>query len=445
MPAVEKKSSPVAPTWTGVTLFTALAAIFLFVAVLKFGSPVILDDKITPPQGATAVVLESWPTLWGYWMLAPVLVAGLAAFRWNPTGFRWALILPLIWLGWQFLSATQTVNPRLTLMTLRHFSTCCALFYLGCFALRGNMWPLWTALALALCWAMRAGFEQHFGGLEATRHFIYQMKDQSDLPPGLMNDPAYQRRIASTRIFGTFGGNPDALAGAIELIMPLTLVFLWRITPKVRTQIRWLFVAILGGCGLACLYWTQSKAGCLVALLMGLFAVWRSCLSVKCKWLAICSILVLGAAGFGFRFVATASQAKQKASVTTRYAYWRAALKLAARRPVLGGGPGTFSALYPTVQRPGDDFARLCHNDYLEQACDSGIPGAIAYLAMIVTLISYLYRYRLTNNMDFSPIFAAWLGVAGLCLHSFVDYQLYVPALAWPMFFLLGFCVKMTN
>jgi O-antigen ligase len=295
-------------------------------------------------------------------------------------------------------------------------------------------------LALALCWVIRAGFEQHFGGLEATRHFLNSMKDSITLPPGILDDPAYLRRIASSRIFATFSGNPDALAGGIELLLPVTLVFLWQITPKVRLSMRWAFVAILGGCGLTCLYWSGSKAGWLVTLVVGMVALCHSTLPIKWKRALICGVFILGLAGFGIRYAASVE--KQKVSVSTRFTYWRSALQIAAQHPVLGAGPGTFQVLYKHMMRPEDDFARLCHNDYLEQACDSGVPGFIIYTVMIVGYLSRLYRYRVRRMQGCNIYFAVWLGMLGLCLHSTVDYHLYIPALAWPMFFLMGFALN---
>ena len=383
-----------------------------------------------------------------------MIVAGLAAVRWKTLSFKWPLALPLGWLGWQFIAGTQTVSPKLTHLTLEHFSTCVILFYLGCFGLKDvrNPWPLWTGLALALCWVMRMGLDQHFGGLEATRRFLAQMKDGADVPPGTLNDPVFLKRIASSRIFSTFS-NADALAGGIELLLPVTLVFLWQITPKVRTAMRWLFVAILGGAGLACLYWSGSKAGWLVTLIIAMVALGHSTLAMKWKRILIWGVLILGVAAFGIRFAE--SFRNQNISVVSRSAYWQAALQITANHPVLGTGPGTFSVVYGAqlkaeqarqavgddgqIKRPDDDFARLCHNDYLEQACDSGLPGFLAYTALIAGYLSWLYRYRIRKNQGFSACFAVWLGLLGLCLHSAVEYHLYIPALAWPMFFLMGF------
>jgi hypothetical protein len=441
MAATQKKFAEPAQGHLASMVFVVIAGLFFFVSILKFGDPVILDNLVQPPENTQAAVFETWQLKWGYWFMVPLIVAGLAAIRWRTLSFKWPLVLPLAWLGWQCLSATQSVSPRLTTMTLEHFSACVILFYLGYFALQGvrNPWPLWAALALALCWVMRMGLEQHFGGLEATRRLIYQMKDGVGLPPGTLNNPEYQKRMASSRIFSTFS-NPDALAGGIVLLLPVMLVFLWQLTPKVRTPIRWAFVAILGGCGLACLYWSGSKAGWLVALVVAAVALGHSAFPMKWKRILICGVLILGVAGFGVRYAAFFK--KQKNSVSARFTYWHAALQIAATHPVLGTGPGTFSVLYAQIKRPDDEMARLCHNDYLEQACDSGLPGFVVYAAMIVGCLSSAYRRLVGNFQGFNPCFTIWLGLLGLCLHSVVEYHLYIPALAWPMFFLIGFVMN---
>ena len=129
---------------------------------------------------------ESWPPHWGFGLFLPFALAGLFAIAWNRVKLRVALVLPLIWLGWEFVAATQTVSPALTKLTLSaHFVICVGLFYLGFFARKGmsNPWPLWAGIGLALCWSMRIGLEQHFGGLEATRKMLTFSAYWAWIPP----------------------------------------------------------------------------------------------------------------------------------------------------------------------------------------------------------------------------------------------------------------------
>jgi O-antigen ligase len=437
MVAVPKQSALARPTSLAETIFSGAAGLFFFVVVLKFGTPVILDDKVIPPDSAVAAIYESWQLKWGYWGLALLTVAGLAAMRWRNLDIRWPIFLPLAWLGWQFLSASTTVDRSLTAMTLGHFTACCALFYLGYFAMNGKLWPLWTGLGLALCWLLHNGIEQHFGGLEATRRMMAQMP----VPAGLLSsDPAYQRRIASPRIYASFP-SADAFAAAIELLLPLTLMLIWTLTPKVRRPIRVVFILILSGCALACMYWTGSKAGWLLISALALFALAKAPVPSKLKWGCVTLVVVIGLVSFALR-PAPLNDDKAKVSVTTRFAYWRGAVKITEARPLLGGGPGTFSDLYSAYKRPEDDFAKLCHNDYLEQACDSGLVGGAFFAASAFALFFSLYRYRLHEIRCYSMEIATSLGVLTIALHSGVDYPLYVPALAWPTFFLAGVLIR---
>jgi hypothetical protein len=411
-------------------------------AITKLGSPIVIDRYIDSPQDMTSAIHDVWPPHWGAWLFVPVALAGLLAIDLKEVKLHWALMLPLIWLLWEFVSATQTVSLALTKMTLTHFTICVSLFYLGFFARKGmsNPWPVWAGMGLALCWEMRAGMEQHFGGLEATRKLVAASPLIAGLNSKMLADPDYLKRLASDRIFGTFGGYANSLAGGLVLLLPLTLVFLWRLTPKVRDPIRISFVLILGGCGLGCLYWSGSKAGWLVGLVVGLVALGHSALPLKWRRWLIGGVLIVGAADFAYKYAGFFQ--KERNSVGARFAYWRAALIVIRHYPWTGTGPGTFQIPYAQIKHPADEMARLCHNDYLEQASDSGVFGFISYASMVLTFIWLLYRYSIKN----SPLnwfdFAVWLGVFGLCLHSFVEFHLYVPALAWPMFFLCGWLMS---
>jgi hypothetical protein len=445
----KQKSAP-DPSPTASLVFPIVAGLFFFITIIKFGSPVILDvhSYIEAPQDVTSFVYDMWPPHWGAWLFAPVALAGLFAVELNRVKLHWALALPLIWLGWEFVSATQTASPALTKVTLTQFTICVGLFYLGVFARKGmsNPWPVWAGMGLALCWAIRAGMEQHFGGLEATRKMMASSPELSGVSAKLLTDPEYMKRLASDRIFGTFGGYANSLAGGLVLLLPLTLVFVWRLTPKVRPPIRVLFVLILGGCGLGCLYWSGSKAGWLVALVVGLAALGHSALPLKWRRWLICGVLIVGMTGFAFKYAGFFQ--KERNSVGARFAYWRAALIVTRHHPWLGTGPGTFQIPYAQVKRPADDkhpadeMARLCHNDYLEQATDSGVFGFISYTGMVLAFLLLLYRYSVQDAHLNWLNFAVWLGVFGLCLHSSVEFHLYVPALAWPMFFLCGWLMS---
>ena len=80
-------------------------------------------------------------------------------------------------------------------------------------------------------------------------------------------------------------------------------------------------------------------------------------------------------------------------------------------------------------------MAKLVHNDYLEQACDSGIPGGLAFAAGFIGLLVVIYRHvRGGITLDLM----IWLGLLGWALQAFIEFGLYIPGLAWPLFLLAG-------
>jgi len=148
-------------------------------------------------------------------------------------------------------------------------------------------------------------------------------------------------------------------------------------------------------------------------------------------------LLALGFIAFTIKYADSAARGKR--SMEARTIYWQAALQIVRQHPVLGTGPGTFGVANKQFLPANAEWAMMAHNDYLEQASDSGIIGFLAYSALIVGSIAYLYRYRLLKTGRFHAArFAVWLGLLGLFLHSGMEFNLYYPALAWPSFFLLG-------
>jgi hypothetical protein len=143
-------------------------------------------------------------------------------------------------------------------------------------------------------------------------------------------------------------------------------------------------------------------------------------------------VLACGLAGFFWKY--SLFFQKGATSVSARFDYWRAAVQTSTDKPLFGTGPGTFAIPYKELKKPESEMTRLVHNDYLEQACDSGVIGFLAYAALIVCSLIYAFpRAGAGWNR-----FVVWLGLVGWGLQGFAEFGLYVPALAWPAFTLLG-------
>jgi len=418
-----------------------VAAVIFGLVVVKLGNPVIFEQKIQKPGNFWELIFLSWPPAWGHGLICALCVVSLAVLVFGnqtvPAGaqrnfprMRWMLFaLPAAWLAWQGLSAVQTVQRDLTAAALPHFAACVVCFYIGFFvasrreALLNGML---AGLLAGLIWIMLMGFSQHFGGLEETRR---QFEMLSPEMRGPLDTAEFRARLASNRIFSTFV-YPNAFAGALLLVVPAVVGWLW--TLRMRAALRVMAASSVVAAGLLCLWWSGSKAGAGIAL--ALVALWISRLNLAHIWkLVLIGALVCGgAAAFSYKYSAYFERGATSASA--RLDYWRAALKMACQHPILGTGPGTFGAGYRVLKKPESEMARLAHNDYLEQASDSGWPGFAFYAGLIVAA---LWRGHLAARGG-RLAFGVWLGAFGWALHGLFEFGLYIPALAWPGLFFMG-------
>ena len=162
--------------------------------------------------------------------------------------------------------------------------------------------------------------------------------------------PEYLKKISSNRIFSTLF-YPNALAGALLLLLPATLAALWQLRGLLTPAARWFLMGVVGMAGLACLYWSGSKGGWLLMLLLGLVALLRVPFSRRLKVVLVTGVLLAGLAGFFWRHAAFFQ--KGATSVSARFDYWRAAVQTAKDKPLFGTGPGTFAIAYQKIKTAG--------------------------------------------------------------------------------------------
>ena len=443
-------------------IYALLFGLFLGLAMWKFGNPVILDHKIIPPSTPGEFWTEAWPTHWAKWIFLPFTLAGAvvavaAKPRWPAN--KWLGLLPILWFGWQIFSATQTVDAGLTSATLWQFFGCVACYFIGALVLgrkRGLRWLLIGVIAAFAFCLVRAADQRlvefplsHQMLVEGERDGWTNMsprtlldlkRDQVIITTNGVDvaNPVILKKFTSGRVMGTLV-YPNALAGAVLLLMPLTLALAFgagNLRPAIRISVVAL-ACVLGG---AAFFWSGSKLGWLIALALSALYLFRLKWPARLKIAALAAIAVLGLGVFAVRF--HHYFAAGATSVMARFDYWRAAVETTVANPVAGTGPGTFQRPYEQIKSPDAEMARLAHNDYLEQFSDSGIPGGIFYGAWIVTALTTIGKrfWRTSNQM----IFAIFAGLLGWFVQGFGEFSLFIPALAWTAFTLLGCLLALT-
>ncbi len=447
-------------------IYAFVFGLFLGLCVLKFGNPVILDQKIYPPVSFSEYWSDAWPIHWVNWILLPLAIIGAliilskdTALPWrNQTPQRqrylkWLLLRPLLWIGWELLSATHTVDSTLTAATLWQFFGCVACYFIGLFLFRSpralNLLLVGILIAFTICLIraihQRAEFPQdakfllegeHAGWTNISPAMVLELKrDQTIITTNGVDvaNPAIMAKFAKGRVMGTLV-YPNALAGIILLLFPVALVLALNSSKNLRPIVRISAIGLtVALCALA-FFWSGSKFGWLLALLITSVYLFRLQWPMKLKILVFAAVIVLGLGAFAIRF--HTYFANGATSTTARFDYWRAAVQTTASHPLFGTGPGTFQRPYAQLKSPDAEMARLTHNDYLEQFSDSGVPGGIIYAAWIIAALIFVGRnlWKSQNQI----IFAVFLGVLGWFIQGIGEFSLFIPALAWTAFVLLG-------
>jgi O-antigen ligase len=142
-------------------------------------------------------------------------------------------------------------------------------------------------------------------------------------------------------------------------------------------------------------------------------------------------LIWLGGAELTQRIASIHSEASTELSGATRVNMDRDTLKMFLHRPVLGFGLATFPDVYPQFRSFYTDFVvNAAHNDYLQLLVEM---GALGFATMVWFLI-VVYRRgisKITNwpeDKNGAVALAALVGVTGILVHSFVDFNLHIPA-----------------
>ena len=443
----------------------ALGGLLVFLLLLKSGHAVVLDHLVKPPQSLTEwlTVEQAWPVVWGQWAVAVWAVFCLRHIRIGK-GWHWTIWAPAGWLIWQFISAAGSVSPKLTAVTLQHFCCCVACFYLGCWVLARcrnlNLFAL--GLIAGLFALLVIGMDQHFWQFKATRELMQNIvsggwkeiaaseladMEQSGMilktASGYSIAPGFAKRMASNRIFATFGGYANVFAGALLLLVPIVTISLCQWMARHGALLSRLTVGTFIASSSVCLYWTGSKAAMLIAVALGLWMAFTASISKPFRvgiLMGLVSLVAIFVVPTLLKYNSTGAK-----SAIARVSYWKSAIATFQEHPVLGSGPGTFGVMYAKNKNPDDEMAKLTHNDFLQQASDSGAIGLCLYLAAVFGVLrSCVSRIRVFSQ----PKDIAWaisLGVLAWFTHGLVEFALYVPSAGITTWLLAGIIVGFGN
>lgn len=204
--------------------------------------------------------------------------------------------------------------------------------------------------------------------------------------------------------------DPNNAAGVVNLaFIPCMYFMLFK-------DIRWAAACALFAIAI---YATRSKAGAVEA---GLSLVTFTGLRFGAETVLLWLIGTISTATLTF-FYRPELIVRAAQSFESRFPIWKASWRLLWVRPWFGIGLGEFGIYYNQVRTEDYTGGWFAHNDLLQIAIEMGIPGAMIFCWLIVSISMAACKGNIVSSVTMLAIF----------LGSMVEFQFYVPAISLPM------------
>ncbi len=238
--------------------------------------------------------------------------------------------------------------------------------------------------------------------------------------------------LITPRVGNVYGSyvNHNHYAGLMELLLPFPLVLAFGGS-------RYIAKCLLFGCAAtlmaASVFLCQSRGGMFAVVVETAFLAifWMRQFSPKksaAVFVAFCLVTSL------FLIWIAPQQVGSRMTNIHDPARWlihRDSLRMFMAHPFLGSGLGTFPTVFPHYRLFYDGFfINHAHDDYLELLLETGLAGVGVGIWFLVVL--YREGWSRVHPANFSPMTltskAALVGCTGILAHSFIDFNLHIPA-----------------
>jgi O-antigen ligase len=229
--------------------------------------------------------------------------------------------------------------------------------------------------------------------------------------------------------------NRNHFAGFVELTFPVALVPL--VLGRVRRE-RWIVVGIFGLLPIGALFLSASRGGVVsfavqLATLVLMMILRRTGGKHALAGGLILLLAFLLVSWLGVRQVLDRFSSLQSLEVTAgkratmRQDTWHIFLD----HPWTGTGLGTLQTVFPAYETLYDGkIVNHSHNDYLEALAETGAIGGACCVWFLGTLFFVSLRQLLQVDKGFAAALhlSGLLACVGFLVHSFVDFNLHIPA-----------------
>jgi len=247
------------------------------------------------------------------------------------------------------------------------------------------------------------------------------------------------------RTFGPYVNHND-YAGLMEMLVPIAAAY---VLSRPRSDYQRLLLAFAVCIPVGSLLLSASRGGFvsfLVETLIFAWVLWNGIQAQNSYKPLFIGALGVAAAALFFFWMAPGSVSSRlgslgnvlhapEATYGDRMHVAYDSLRIFRDHPLIGTGLGSFGSVFPAYQSfPTNQLYPYAHNDYAQALAETGAIGGLVILGSLVLFFRLAFRNlrdRLEREAGWIQLGAA-VGVCGLLVHSFVDFNLHIPAnAAW--------------
>lgn len=231
-------------------------------------------------------------------------------------------------------------------------------------------------------------------------------------------------------------GNHNHLAGYLEMVIPLLLCLFLVKTRRGMAKYLMLFLVVV----LFASHTLALSRGGWVSIFISLLFMGSVLYSQRRFKRKKIILMIVGSVIFLLFFVMAGTNMLERILTVTdrdtvvglngRSIAWQGVYEMIKAHPILGSGPGSFATIFTQYQPPGMT-ARFfyAHNDYLQYIAELGYPILI-FIAWFLYIIfkTGFKKLQSPSRQTWGITLGAMTGIVAILIHSFVDFNLHIPA-----------------
>ncbi|WP_126452070.1 O-antigen ligase family protein [Sulfuriflexus mobilis] len=118
-----------------------------------------------------------------------------------------------------------------------------------------------------------------------------------------------------------------------------------------------------------------------------------------------------------------------ESSGANRFVIWQQAWEMIKDHPILGIGPGMFWLIYPQYRLASDSSGGyFVHNDYMQMWLESGLPGLLLFLLILITIGVSFIKFALNKPDRLTEAAGIFCAILAVSMHSLFTFNFFITA-----------------